>query len=359
MTFLGATIHDSSSTRSIRTTRSRWRRSALSTVGSALLARTHQATNCCPTLPTRPIFEPGHTPRPPTSARSDAPQMQGPTPRLHTFLHHFSLHFLLHFLLHFRHDLHAQTHRSAVPTDLDPPPFAPHEAPDQITRCRPSQSVGTSAIPLFSFSLSEHPDVSRRKPTAGESWGFFLRYRFLCPVGPAIRIRPASELASSSPSPSSHQASRTLPPILRPHAPCQRNSRPRSTQPGEARGSRISRLYSPPRFPFPVDPDPRDRPACGVDLPSMNPAPSIPVRSCPSCRSPGTRRRRQRMTWRFTGDIDSSARSTLPSKLAPPAGISAFARPFWKGPHPSRSGESAGQHSILPGRRLEQRSCRV
>ena len=84
----------------------------------------------------------------------------------------------------------------------------------------------------------------------------------------------------------STRPAQTSPPILRPHAPFHRNARRRSTRAGEAGGSRIIRLYSPSRFPFPVDPDPRDRPACGVDLPAMNPAPSTPVRSCPSGRYP-------------------------------------------------------------------------
>ncbi len=103
----------------------------------------------------------GHTPAGPTSTRSEAPQMQAPTLHLHPFLHHFSL--------HFRHDLRHTTHHSAVPTDLDPPPFDPHEAPDRITRCRPSQSLRPPVIPIFSFSLSEHPDVQVLKPTAGDS----------------------------------------------------------------------------------------------------------------------------------------------------------------------------------------------
>lgn len=39
-------------------------RSALSTVEPSLLARTDQATSCCPTLPARPTFEPGPHPAP-------------------------------------------------------------------------------------------------------------------------------------------------------------------------------------------------------------------------------------------------------------------------------------------------------
>lgn len=121
------------------------------------------------------------------------------------------------------------THRSAVPKPVDPPPFRPHEAPDQITRDRPDLSHRVSAFP-FSLSTSKGlPEVPGIKPPAGKSTGFSHRYRFLRPVGPAFRIRPASDLASSFPSTSSHQASTNHQPILRHHAPSPRNARRQTT----------------------------------------------------------------------------------------------------------------------------------
>ncbi len=75
-----------SSTRSIRTTRSRWPRSALSTLEPSILARTDQATSCCPTPLARTTFEPGPHPRgpdfSPIGRASDAGSDTAPAPLL-------------------------------------------------------------------------------------------------------------------------------------------------------------------------------------------------------------------------------------------------------------------------------------